>query len=305
MVARVDTRPVAFVATVEAQASKAEAIASAFEEAENPEALAVTLFKRGEHRAKVSAYYAEQPARERLLKLIDRAAGTGGLGVLRIAPLPPKNWVAEAEALRGPVRAGPFLVHGRHDRGKVPAGRFTLEIDAGIAFGTAYHSTTRGCLVALDRLAKCGRLSRVVDIGTGTGILAIAAARALNAQIIASDIDPVAVAVATENARVNGVAQRVRVVQADGLAHPALRLARADLLFANILLRPLLDLAPAFANTLHPGGVCVLSGILNSQAQQVEARFRDLGFTLNSRILLEGWTTLVLRRRSTGRPAAD
>ena len=163
---------------------------------------------------------------------------------------------------------------------RCPRGRFTLEIDAGLAFGTAHHATTRGCLIALDRLAKREHLRRVLDIGTGTGILAIAAARALNANVVASDMDPIAVAVAAENARTNGVQSRVTVVEAEGLAHPALRRAKADLLFANILLSPLLDLAPAFARALRPGGLCVLSGLLDRQARQVESRFRSLGFSL-------------------------
>jgi ribosomal protein L11 methyltransferase len=203
------------------------------------------------------------------------------------------------------VRAGRFLMHGRHDRGKVTAGRFTFEIDAGLAFGTAHHATTRGCLIALDRLLKRGRPRRVLDIGTGTGILAIAAARALGGPVLASDMDPVAVAVAAENASRNGVQSRVLVLKAEGLAHPALRRAKADLLFANLLLRPLLKLAPAFARTLRPGGVCVLSGIIERQARQVEARFRALGFRLDSRILLGGWTTLLLRRGSTSKTPAD
>ena len=194
------------------------------------------------------------PRANYLTQLIEAASRDARLGALRIEKLPQKNWVAEAESLRGPVRAGRFLVHGRHDRGKVPAGRFTLEIDAGLAFGTAHHATTRGCLIALDRLAKREHLRSVLDIGTGTGILAIAAARTLNANVIASDMDPIAVAVAGENARTNGVQSRVAVVEAEGVAHPALRGAKADLLFANILLSPLLDLAPAFARALRPGG---------------------------------------------------
>lgn len=287
-----------YVATIEAPASSAEVIAAGLEAAESPQALAVSVFECGQDRIEVSAHYASEPSRHRLTQLIEAAALDARLGALRIEPLAPKNWVAEAESLRGPVRAGRFLVHGRHDCGKAPAGRFTLEIDAGLAFGTAHHATTRGCLIALDRLAKRKHPRRVLDIGTGTGILAIASARALNANVVASDMDPIAVAVAAENARTNSVQSRVSVVEAEGLAHPALRCANADLLFANILLRPLLDLAPAFSRVLSPGGICVLSGLLEPQARQVESRFRALGFSLDSRILLDGWTTLLLRRGS-------
>jgi ribosomal protein L11 methyltransferase len=297
--------PVTYVATIEAPSHIAEAVAARLEAAESPAAMAVTLFDQGNGKVEVSAHYLEEPSRKRLIQLIDGVAGEEDLGVLRIEPLPPKNWVAEAESLRGPVRAGRFLVHGRHDRGKVPPGRFTLEIDAGLAFGTAHHATTRGCLIALDRLLKRGRPAGVLDIGTGTGILAIAAAKAPGGPVVASDMDPVSVAVAAENASRNGVRSRVLVVKAEGLAHPALRHAKADLLFANLLLRPLLELAPAFARALRPGGICVLSGILDTQARQVEARFRGLGFRLDSRILLGGWTTLLLRRGSTSRMPAD
>jgi ribosomal protein L11 methyltransferase len=297
--------PVTYVATIEAPSLIAEAIAASFEAAESPAALAVSLFECGPGRIEVSAHYAEHPSREQLIQLIGGIAGADDLGALRIEALPPKNWVAEAESLRGPVRVGRFLVHGRHDRGKVPPGRLTLEIDAGLAFGTAHHATTRGCLIALDRLLKRWRPALVLDIGTGTGILAIAAAKALDGPVIASDMDPVAVAVAAENASRNGVRSRVLVVKAEGLAHPALRRAKVDLLFANILLRPLLELAPAFGHALRPRGVCVLSGILESQARQVEARFRALGFRLDSRILLGGWTTLLLRRGSRSKTPAD
>src|SRR6185503_15463287 len=290
MSARIKTEPVTFIATIEAPASSAETIAAGLEAAESPAALAVTLFECGQDRIEVSAHYASEPLRHLLTQLIEAAARDARLGALRIEKLPQRNWVAEAESLRGPVRAGRFLVHGRHDRGKVPAGRFTLEIDAGLAFGTAHHATTRGCLIALDRLLKPDRPARVLDVGTGTGILAIAAAKVLGGPVIATDMDPVAVAVAIKNASRAGVRSRVRVMQAVGLAHPALRNTKADLLFANLLLRPLLELAPAFARVLRPGGMCVLSGILDSQARQVEARFRALGFKLDLRILLDGWT---------------
>jgi len=305
MSARTKTEPVTYIATIEAPSPIAEAIAASLEAAESPAALAITLFECGPGQIEVSAHYAEKPARERLIQLIEGVARGEDLGALRIEALAAKNWVAEAESLRGPVRAGRFLVHGRHDRGKVAAGRFTFEIDAGLAFGTAHHATTRGCLIALDRLLKRGRPRRVLDIGTGTGILAIAAANALDGPVLASDMDPVAVAVAAENARRNGVQSRVLVLKAEGLAHPALRRAKADLLFANLLLRPLLELAPAFARALGPGGVCVLSGILEPEARQVGARFRALGFRLDSRILLGGWTTLLLRRGSRSKTPTD
>ena len=297
--------PVTYVATIETPSPVAEVVAAKLEAAETPMAMALTLFECGPGQIEVSAHYAEKPAHERLIQLIEGVAGEEDLAALRIEPLPPKNWVAEAESLRGPVRAGRFLVHGRHDRGNVPPGRFTLEIDAGLAFGTAHHATTRGCLIALDRLLKRGRPARVLDVGTGPGILAIAAAKALGGPVVASDMDPVAIAVATENASKNGVRSRVLMVKAEGLAHPALRHAKADLLFANLLLRPLLELAPVFARALRPGGLCVLSGILDAQARQVEARFRALGFKLDSRILLDGWTTLLLRRGSTSKVPAD
>lgn len=300
-----EIEPITFVATIEAPAASAEVIAAGLEAAESPRALAVTLFECGHDRIEVSAHYASEPSRHLLIELIESASRDGRHGALRIEPLPHKNWVAEAESLRGPVRAGRFLVHGRHDRGKVPAGRSTLEIDASVAFGTAHHATTRGCLIALDRIAKREHPRSVLDIGTGTGILAIAAAKALNVRVMASDMDPIAVSVATENARENGVQSRVTVVEAKGLKHPALRRAKADLLFANILLRPLLDLAPAFSRALRPGGLCVLSGLLDAQARQVEARFQDLGFRLDSRIPLDGWTTLLLRRVSAQRVRPD
>src|SRR6476620_4928199 len=293
MSARTKTGPVIYVATIEAPSPIAEAVATRLEAAESPLALAVSLFECSPGQIEVSAHYAEKPSRERLIQLIDGVAADGGVGLLRIEQLPAKNWVTEAESLRGPVRAGRFLVHGRHDRGKVPPGRFTLEIDAGLAFGTAHHATTRGCLIALDRLLKLDRPACVLDVGTGTGILAIAAVKALGRPVVASDMDPVAVAVAAENASRNCARSRILAVEAEGLAHRALRYAKADLLFANMLLRPLLELAPVFARAVRPGGLCVLSGILDAQGRQVEARFRALGFKLASGSLLDGWTTLL------------
>jgi ribosomal protein L11 methyltransferase len=289
--------PATYVATLEVPARDAEIIAAAIETAEAPAAMAVTLFDRGDV-IEVSAHYAEEPALEQLLALIGTAIGAGDFGDLRIEQLQPEDWIARAESMRAPVRAGRFVVHGRHHRGKVRRLRGTIEIDAGLAFGTAHHATTRGCLIALDRLSKRTRPRRILDVGTGTGILAIAAARAFNAPVLASDIDPIAAATAAANAKMNGVGACVHVVTAAGLAHFRLSQASVDLLFANILLNPLLALAPAFAHAVRPGGICVLSGLLDTQARQVEARFRALGFSLDSRILLDGWATLLLRRGS-------
>ena len=263
----------------------------------------MTLFDLGGGRAQVSAYYMEEPLRARLTALLTEA-GIGGLETLSIEPVADRNWVAEAENLRPSVRAGRFLVHGAHDRGRLTRGPYTIEIDAGLAFGTAHHASTKGCLLALDALLKTRRPKDVVDIGTGSGILAIAAAKALKVTVLAGDNDPVAVAVAAENAKKNGVGARLRAVKAEGVAHARLRRRCADLLFANLLLRPLLALAPDFARTLRPGGFCVLSGILSSQSASVVARYRSLGFDLKSRNLLDGWTTLVMSRRRM-RPLRD
>jgi ribosomal protein L11 methyltransferase len=257
----------------------------------------VTLFDRGMGQVEVAAYYAKAPPREVLLDLLANLADADVLEALRIEPLPDRNWVAEAEALRGAVRVGRFLVHGAHDRHRLARRRNNIEIDASLAFGTAHHATTRGCLLALDRLLKIHKPKVVLDIGTGSGILAIAAAKAAKMSVRACDNDPVAVAIATENARKNGVAAYIEFVRSNGLSDPFLRGARADLLFANLVLNPLLLLAPDFARAVRADGVCVLSGILSCQAAQVEARYRAFGFLVKDRILLDGWATLIMCRR--------
>lgn len=290
--------------SLEVPAARAERIAALLEAAADPAPAAVTLFECGDKTVQVAAYYNEEPSRPRIVELLRDIGGTD-TDTLSIEPVPDRNWVAEAESLRPPVRAGRFLVHGAHDRDRITRRRYTIKVDAGLAFGTAHHASTKGCLLALDRLSKTRRPRTVLDIGTGSGILALAAAKALNVTVLAGDNDPVAVAIAAENAKKNGVAARVRVVRSEGLSHPRLRRQRADLLFANLLLRPLLELAPDFARALRPGGIAVLSGILSTQAAQVEARFRSLGFKLESRLVIEEWTTLVLVRRRADRRPGD
>ena len=284
-------------------AGAADSISAALEESETLPALAVSAFEQPGGMVEVAALYEREPSRVEVITLLWNAGDA--VATLRIEAIAERNWVAEAEALRGPVRAGRFLVHGRHDRGKVPQSRHRIEIDAGLAFGTAHHATTRGCLIALDRLLKRGEPQLVYDIGTGTGILAIAAARTSAAPVIASDIDPIAVATARGNAKLNGVASRVRVVEASGLDHPMFKGPPPGLLFANILLKPLVRLAPDFARVLPAGGICILSGLLAKQAREAEAAFRAQGFTLDSRILLDGWAILVMVRMNRLPRAGD
>jgi len=284
-------------ASIEAASLPAERIARALEEALDPQAVAVGLFDRGDGRFEVFAHYQEPPPREALLKLIAQAAGEEGLGPLHIEALAPADWVTLSQGKRGPVAAGRFLVHGSHDRARLPRKLLAIEIDAGQAFGTAHHASTRGSLLALDACLKRRRPRRVIDIGTGTGILAIAAAKALRQSVTASDNDPKAVAIAAENARKNGVKPLVSVLKAQGFAHPRLRRCKADLLLANLLERALYDLAPAFAQHVAQGGRAILSGVTETQARGIKARTRAHGFALEKRIILDGWTTLVITRR--------
>ncbi len=288
-------------ATIEAQALPAERIARALDEALDPAPAAVGLFDRGEGRFEVFAHYQKPPSREHLLALIAEAAGGEGHGPLRIEEIAPEDWITLSQGKRGKVAAGRFLVHGSHDRGRLPRRSLTIEIDAGQAFGTAHHASTRGCLLALDAQLKRRRPRIVIDIGTGTGILAIAAAKALRRCVTASDNDELAVGIAADNARKNGVGPLVSVLKARGFAHPLLNRVRADLVLANLLERTLHDLAPVFAEHVVPGGTAILSGLTQTQARGTEARYRAYGFTMKSRIVLDGWATLVITHRSARR----
>ncbi|MDH3580930.1 MAG: 50S ribosomal protein L11 methyltransferase, partial [Hyphomicrobiales bacterium] len=223
------------------------------------------------------------------------APGTDGFIV---TPVPPTDWVASSQSRLHPVRAGRFLVHGSHDRTRIGHGRWAIEIDAGQAFGTAHHGSTRGCLEALDQLAKHEHFSHALDLGTGTGVLAIAAARAWRARVIASDIDPVAVKIASANARRNAASGLVSTLTATGLAHPLIRnRAPYGLLTANILARPLIVLAPQIARCVATRGFVVLSGITANQAARVAAAYRVAGFAHCRADQIGDWVTLTLRRR--------
>ena len=243
----------------------------------------------------VDAYFESPPDLKAL------SAGLAGHGISDVEPqldkLDDVDWVARSQEGLHPVRAGRFLIHGRHDRTLARAHRWAIEIDAGQAFGTAHHGSTLGCLRAIDGLAKCCNVSNILDIGTGSGVLAIAAAKAWRARIIATDIDPVSVTVARENSRLNGVMKRVQAITASGLDHPAVRAhAPFDLVMANILAKPLTAMAHEIGGALKFGGIVILSGITRDQAGRVAAAYGAAGFTRLRRITISDWVTLVLVR---------
>lgn len=263
--------------------------------------VAVSLVDIGRGRWRVMLYFHLAVEEARARELAGLAGGAAMAKALRFEPIAAKDWVGASLAGLKPVAAGRFVVHGAHDRGAVPSNRIGIEIEAALAFGTGHHGTTRGCLLALDRLCKSlggGKAApRIFDLGTGSGVLAIAAARALRARVLASDIDPAAVRAARDNARHNRAGALVEVVRANGLATHVIRgAAPFDLVFANILLGPLQRLAAPLTKLIAPGGRIVLSGLLTAQANAARSVYSAL--RLERRIALDGWTTLVLRRPS-------
>lgn len=284
-----------YKATFTASAAEAEAIAAVITEILDPPP-GVSIAESGETRL-VEAYFVDRPDLEALRGIIAEIAAPHVADGLALHEIPDENWVVRVQRGLHPVRAGRFLIHGSHDRDIGRGKRLAIEIDAGQAFGTAHHGTTRGCLIAIDRLAKRERWRGVLDVGTGSGVLAIAAAKLSNARILASDIDPIAIRVAEENWLRNGVSARVSGLVSAGVRGSAFRRrAPFDLITANILAGPLLALAPRLAGLAAPGGHIVLSGLLDSQAREVRATYHRLGLVLEAALSLEGWTTLVLRR---------
>ncbi len=217
-----------------------------------------------------------------------------------VSELPETDWVAHVRRELAPVRAGRFLVYGSHDADNVPANVEPLLIEAAMAFGTGHHGTTLGCLRALDALIDQGfSATRVADIGCGTAVLAMAAARMWSGTILASDIDQVAVDVAEANLRANGLQDQVRCIEAAGFDHPDLRAAAPfDLIFANILKGPLVALAPDLVAHLRAGGFAILSGILNEQADDVIAVYQRAGTNLVAREQIGDWTTIVFENKA-------
>lgn len=275
----------------------ADAIADALLEAFDPESSAAsTLEVDGVWT--VEAYYTEPPDAEIVASALVRAVGplphTLDMDIVELAP---RDWVRKSLEGLPPVRAGRFVVHGAHDRAFVAPNDIGIAIEAGLAFGTGHHGTTRGCLLALDRILKHGRPGNVLDVGTGTAVLAIAAAKAAHAPAVGVDIDPVAIDVSRENLRKNGVADRVRLAVADGPHRPAVTHAGPfDLVFANILAPPLVRMATSLSRQVAPGGHLILSGLLTWQSRQVEAAYKARGLALDSRLTEDGWRTLILKR---------
>jgi ribosomal protein L11 methyltransferase len=262
---------------------------------------AVSAFETSEAEAlwQVEAY-PRRPVLDATLEVrLALAAAGGGGRLLRIAEerLAERDWLAENRRAFPPVRIGRFFVYGSHWRERSPPGAVAIEIDAATAFGTGEHPSTAGVLLALDALAKRGhRFRRPLDMGCGSGILAIAAAKTLHRRILASDIDPEAVRVTRHHARRNGLAGQIHAIQAPGYRSRTVRRHKYDLILSNILARPLALMARDLARALAPGGAAILAGLLRRQEAQVLAAHRLQHLQLDRRRVIDGWSTLVLRR---------
>jgi ribosomal protein L11 methyltransferase len=275
-------------------------LAPAFEEALAAGAEATSSFElAGTGNWSIEALFDAEPDRAGLESRLWATAAAGGAAapLLEITPLPDRDWVAESLKALPSIKAGRFVVHGGHDRDRAPDGGITLEVSAGRAFGTGHHETTRGCLLALDHLAKARRFRRPLDLGCGSGVLALAMARLWRRPVVASDIDPWAVRVTAANARLNHLHPWLCCRRADGFADPGLAAGVPyDLITANILAGPLRRLARPLRRHLAPGGVAVLSGLLLRQERSVLNAYRDQDLRLARRIVLGDWPTLILTR---------
>jgi ribosomal protein L11 methyltransferase len=281
--------------TTLADRDSAEALEERLDEIDPaPYGTGVFEIEDGNGRYEVSAYFLEQPDDVAL----DLLAIAYGAQPFVISELPETDWVAHVRRELAPVQAGRFFLYGSHDADKVPEGSVALRIDAAMAFGTGHHGTTSGCLSALDDLARQGRsFHNVADIGCGTAVLAMAAAKLWPETVLASDIDPVAVETARANVALNDLEGRVICLEAAGFGDQKLKgAAPFDLVFANILKAPLIALAPDMARYCDESGVVILSGLLNEQADEVIAAYEREGFVSIARNEFGEWTTLVMGR---------
>jgi ribosomal protein L11 methyltransferase len=257
----------------------------------------ITAFEGAGGRWHVTVHFAEAPDQASIRELVGVAAGDEITGDIAFDIVESRDWVKATLEQLVPVRAGRFVVHGRHDRAKVPPNKIGVEIEAALAFGTGHHGTTRGCLLLLDHVLKAYRPRRVLDLGTGTGVLAISAAKALRIKLLASDNDPLSVNVARENARLNGTGDLVNTIHATGFSAPQFERDRPfDLVLANILANPLRQMATPMARHLASSALLILSGLLPHQAQGVIATYRTRGLVLECHIQIDGWSSLLMRK---------
>ncbi len=257
---------------------------------------AIAAFEGAGGRWDITVHFAEAPDQVSIRELVGLAAGGEVAADIAFDIVEAKDWVKATLEELVPVRAGRFMVHGRHDRAKVPPNKLGIEIEAALAFGTGHHGTTRGCLLLLDHVLKAYRPRRVLDLGTGTGVLAISAAKALHIKVLASDIDPLSVKVAHDNARLNGSGDLVETIHATGFSAPEFaQRGPFDLVLANILANPLRQMATPMARHLAPSALVILSGLLPHQAQGVIAAYRARGLVLKRQIRIEGWSSLLLQ----------
>jgi len=258
---------------------------------------AIAAFERPDGRWDVTVHFAEPPDQRLVRELVANAAGRDIAEGIVFDTVEAKDWVKASLEDLVPVPAGRFIVHGRHDRDRIAPNKIGIEIEAALAFGTGHHGTTRGCLLLLDHVLKAWRPRRVLDLGTGTGVLAIAAARALHEKVLASDIDPPSVQVARENARLNVAGHLVQAIRATGFSAPQfVAAAPFDLVLANILANPLRQLAAPMARHLAPSALVILSGLLTPQAPSVIAAYRARGLVPLRHLRIEGWSSLLLRK---------
>jgi ribosomal protein L11 methyltransferase len=257
---------------------------------------AVAAYERSDGRWDISVHFAEPPDQASIRELVKLAVGDD-IAHITFDTVEAKDWVKASLEDLVPVPAGRFIVHGRHDRARVPANKLGIEIEAALAFGTGHHGTTRGCLFLLDQVLRSHFPRRVLDLGSGTGVLAIAAAKAQRRRVLASDIDPVSVGVARDNARLNGVGNLVETIRATGFS--AAQFAKRgpfDLVLANILANPLREMTTPMARHLAPSALVILSGLLPHQAQGVIAAYRARGMVLRRHLQIDGWSSLLMQR---------
>jgi ribosomal protein L11 methyltransferase len=258
---------------------------------------AIAAFESPEGRWDVTVHFADPPDETSIRDLVSLASDDTVAASIVFDSIEAKDWVKESLKGLVPVRAGRFIVHGQHDRDQVRPNQLGIEIEAALAFGTGHHGTTRGCLIYLDYVLRAKAPKRMLDLGTGTGVLAIAAAKATKRRVLATDIDPMSVKVARENMRLNGVGNLVDTVCATGFSSPAFGdRAPFDLILANILANPLRAMSTDMSRHLTRNGMVILSGLLPHQAMSVIAAYRARGLVLRKHQIIEGWSSLLMQR---------